>query len=414
MGISQPLKTSLVTNFLLGALLVLLVGLGLFYLFMQPPMKDMGLMTGLMGGTGLISVIAAYLGYRSGWIARSPHIRWTMAIGYIFAGLLAFLNVWITARMMFASQHDLMLATILLIFATGIAVVVGLFLSETITARIQQLNAAAGQVAKGQLNTRLNITGRDEMAALAKSFNEMVAQLEASERKKAELETMRRNLVAWAGHDLRTPLTSVRAIIEALADGLVEDEATRLRYLRTARADIESLSHLIDDLFEMSQIDAGGLKLDLEPGYIADLVSDSLERFTEQARQKNVRLEGKISPEIGLVRMDEKRIGRVLANLIGNALRHTAPGGLVQVMAQKTGSDLLVTVQDSGEGIQPDDLPYVFEQFYRGEKSRSRSTGGAGLGLAIARGIVEAHSGSIGIESQPGKGTKVWFSLPEG
>lgn len=412
MQTTPSLRYSLVAQFLFGALLVLLIGLGLFYLMMQPPLQEMGLMTGLMGGTGLLSVIAAYLGYRSGWIIYSPRLRWTLAAGYTFAGLLAFLNVWITARMMFLNQHDLMLATILLVFSTGIAVVVGIFLSETITSRIQQLNTAASQVARGQLNTRLAVAGRDEMAQLAKSFNEMVTQLETAERKKAEVEALRRDLVAWAGHDLRTPLTSIRAIIESLADGVVEDEAARQRYLRTAQAGIESLSHLIDDLFEMSQIDAGGMKMDLGPGYIADLVSDALERFSEQARQKNIRLEGKISPEIGMVRMDEKRIGRVLANLLGNALRHTPPGGEVQVVAAKTAAGIQVAVTDSGEGIRAEDLPYVFEQFYRGEKSRNRTTGGAGLGLAIARGIVEAHGGSIGIESQVGQGTRVWFCLP--
>jgi signal transduction histidine kinase len=372
----------------------------------------MGLMTALMGGSGLLSVIAAYLGYRSGWIRLFPHIRWTLAAGYTFAGLLAFINVWITARLMFASPHDLMLATILLIFATGIAVVVGIFLSETITTRIQELNRMASAVARGQLNTRIIVSGRDEMASLARSFNEMVVQLESAERKKAQVDALRRDLVAWAGHDLRTPLTSIRAIIEALADGVVEDEGTRHRYLRTAQADIESLSHLIDDLFEMSQIDAGGLKLDLERGYIADLVSDALERFSEQARQKNIHLEGKIDPDIGPVRMDEKRIGRVFANLIANALRHTPQEGSIQVIVAKSERKIQVTVQDSGEGIQPEDVPYVFEQFYRGEKSRNRSTGGSGLGLAIAKGIVEAHGGRIWIESEPGKGTRVQFSLP--
>lgn len=411
MQTTQVLKNNPVAYFLLGALLVLLAGLGLFYLMMQPALQEMGLMTVLMGGSGLLSVVLAYLGYRSGWINHSPRIRWTLAAGYTFAGLLAFLNVWITARMMFLNQHDLTLATILLIFATGIAVVVGMFLSGTITTRIQQLNDAASQVSQGQLNTRLPVVGRDEMADLAKSFNDMVAQLQAAEQKKAEVEMLRRDLVAWAGHDLRTPLTSIRAIIEALADGLIEDEATRLRYLKTAQADVKSLSDLIDDLFEMSQIDAGGLKMEMEPAYIADLVSDSLEQFSEQARQKNVRLEGKISPEVAQVQMDEKRIGRVLANLLTNALRHTPPGGAVEVTVQHSGNDILVMVQDSGEGIHPDDVPYIFEQFYRGEKSRNRATGGAGLGLAIARGIVEAHGGKIGIESQPGKGTTIWFTL---
>ncbi|MEN4100285.1 MAG: HAMP domain-containing sensor histidine kinase [Anaerolineaceae bacterium] len=412
MQTTQPLKNGLTVQFLLGALLALLIGLALFYLMMQPPLQEMGLMTVLMGGTGIASVMITYLGYHSGWLNHSPRIRWTLAAGYTFAGLLAFLNVWITARMMFLNQHDLTLATILLVFATSIAVVMGLFLSETITTRIQQINAAASRVAHGQLNTRLPTTGRDEIAQLAKSFNEMVDQLDTAERKKAEVEMLRRNLVAWAGHDLRTPLTSIRAILEALADGLVEDEETRQRYFSTALADIASLSHLIDDLFEMSQIDTGGLKMNLEPGNIADLVSDSIERFSAQARQKNLRLEGHVSQGVGLVRMDEERISRVLANLIANALRHTAPGGTVRVSVERSTKDIKVSVQDTGEGIQPADLPFVFEQFYRGEKSRNRSTGGTGLGLAIAKGIVHAHGGQIGVVSKVGAGTVVWFTLP--
>lgn len=409
---AASIKTNLVLQFFLGALLVLLVGLGLFYLLMQPPLQEMGLMAGLMGGSGLLSVAAAYLGYRSGWIARFARIRWMLAAGYIFAGILAFLNVWVTAWMMFASQHDLLLATVLLIFATGIAVIVGIFLSGVITARIQQLSAAARKVSMGELGTRLVITGRDEMAMLAMSFNEMVSQLELAEQKKAEVEKLRRDLIAWIGHDLRTPLTSIRAITEALADGLIEDEETRLRYLRTVQANIESLSTMIDDLFEMSQIDAAGLRLELEPGNISDIVSDAYELFSEQARKKEVRLEGNVDSDVGLVVMDEKRIGRVLGNLISNALRHTPAGGTVRINVFKSGSELHTIVQDTGEGIQPDDLPYIFERFYRGEKSRNRSTGGTGLGLAIARSIVEAHGGIIDAESEPGKGTKIRFVLP--
>jgi signal transduction histidine kinase len=314
--------------------------------------------------------------------------------------------------MMFASQHDLLLATGLLVFATGIAVIVGLFLSATITSRIQQLSAAAIMVAKGDLDTRLVVVGRDEMAMLARSFNDMVLQLELAEQKKAGAERLRRDLIAWVGHDLRTPLTSIRAIIEALSDGLIEDEETRLRYLKTAQANIKSLSNLIDDLFEMSQIDAGGFRLELEMGNISDLVSDIYELFAEQARMKGVQLEAYISPDVGLVLMDEKRIGRVLANLISNAIRHTPAGGAVQTNIFKSDSELHAIVKDNGEGIQPGDLPNIFDRFYRGEKSRNRSTGGSGLGLAIARSIVEAHGGSITADSEPGKGTIIRFILP--
>jgi signal transduction histidine kinase len=411
----QSLTTSKLINgrrFAAGVALAYALGLGLFYLFMGPAAQDLVVIVVSMGATSLVSILTVFVAYRSGWILRSPRLSWTLAGGYFLAGLLVFINVYITARMMFASAHDLALATILLIFATGIAVTVGIFLAETTTARIRQLHAAARQVASGNLETRLPASGRDEMAGLTRSFNEMVAQLQAAARKQREVEILRRDLVAWAGHDLRTPLTSIRAIIEALADGLVSDEETRLRYLQTARRDIQSLSQLIDDLFEMALADAGGLQLNREPGSMADLISDTLERFSAQARQQGIMLEGSVEPGAESADMDVQRIGRVLSNLVTNALRHTPAHGRVTLTAAARGEFVQVSVEDSGEGIRPEDLPFVFERFYRGEKSRSRASGGAGLGLAIARGIVEAHGGSIDIASQPGEGTRVWFKIP--
>ena len=398
-------------RFAAGVVLAFGVGLALFALVMAPQAADLMLMIELTGITSLVSVLAVAAAYRLGWMVRSPGLRWTLAGGYLLAGLLVFLNVFVTASIMFVSQHDLLLSTVLLVFATSMAVSVGLFLAEALIGRIQQVNEAARLVARGRLDTRLAVKGRDEMAVLTASFNDMVAQLQEAAHSQQQLDVLRRDLVAWAGHDLRTPLTSIRAIVEALADGMVSDEETRLRYLRTAQADIQSLSHLIDDLFEMAQADAGGLQLDLEQGSISDLISDTLERFSTQAQRQGIRLEG--SPGgADLVRMDAQRIGRVLSNLVSNALRHTPSGGQVVISAGQEETYITVSVQASGEGISPADLPHVFDRFYRGEKSRSRTTGGAGLGLAIARGIVEAHHGTIGIESQVGKGTRVWFTIP--
>ncbi len=399
-------------RFAAGVALAYGVCLGLFYLTMEPAAQDLALIVASMGATSLVSILAAYAASRSGWILRSPHLAWTLAGGYALAGLLVFVNVYITARLMFASPHDLALATILLIFATGIAVTVGIFLADAITIRIQRLSTASRQVAAGDLETRLQASGRDEMANLTRSFNDMVTQLQAAERKQKEIEILRRDLVAWAGHDLRTPLTSIRAMIEALADGVVSDEETRLRYLRTAQRDIQSLSRRIDDLFEMALVDAGGLQLNRQPGSMADLISDTLERFSAQARQQGITLEGSAGPGADYVDMDVQRIGRVLSNLVNNALRHTPPNGRITITSAPLEDCILVSVEDSGEGIQPEDLPFVFERFYRGEKSRSRATGGAGLGLSIAKGIIEAHAGSIGINSQPGAGTRVWFKIP--
>ena len=259
---------------------------------------------------------------------------------------------------------------------------------------------------------RAPVRGRDEIAALGHSFNEMTARLEAAALRQQEVDQMRRDLIAWVGHDLRTPLASVRAIVEALADGLVEEPAKVERYLRTAQRDIHALSLLVEDLFEMSQLETGQLPLSPSPNSLTDLISDTLESFTAQAARHGVRLEGSVAPGIDPLWLDAQKIGRVLNNLVGNALRHTPPGGAVEIRAQAAGDEVMVEVSDTGEGILPEDLPRVFEQFYRGEKSRSRATGGAGLGLAIARRIVEAHGGRIEVQSEPGAGTQMRFFLP--
>jgi signal transduction histidine kinase len=404
---SHPLR------FIIGVCLTIALALGVFFLLMHPPMRDLGLMALFLGITAVISVGVGYGAYRLGWMNRAPRISWVVLGGYALSSLLTFLNVWITARLMFASEHDLLLATVLLLFAGGIAMSVGYFLSAALTDRIVALSQAAEEIAKGKLGTRADVTGYDEMASLARTFNDMAAQLEAAAAQQHELDMLRRNLIAWAGHDLRTPLASIRAIVEALADGVVDDPATVDRYLHTARREIRSLSLLIDDLFELAQLEAGGLRLELGPNSISDLISDTMESFSELAARQGVHLEGSAEPGVDPVRADAQQIGRVLSNLVGNALRHTPRGGSVVLAARRTAAGVEVSVRDTGEGIGAEDLPHIFDRFYRGDKSRSRATGGAGLGLAIAKGIVEAHGGEIGVESEPEQGTRFFFTLPK-
>jgi len=396
----------------LGVLLIIALSLGFFKLMMGPRLMELGLMAVFLGITALISALAGYSAYRLGWLTRSPTMRWTLLAGYALSSILTFFNVWFSAQMMFASQHDLLLAIVLLVFASGMAMVLGYFLSSTITDRIHILQDAAEQLAKGDLHTRVPVSGKDEVAMLASTFNQMAAQLEAVDQKQRELESLRRDLLAWVGHDLQTPLASIRAILEALADGVVDEPETVKRYLQTAQRDVRSLSALIDDLFQMSQLDAGGLQLDRAESSLADLISDTLESFSELAARQHITLEGYAESNIDPVFMDTQRVGRVLNNLVSNALRHTPPEGRVEVNARRTTSGVEVSVRDSGEGIRPEDLPHVFERFYRGEKSRSRTTGGAGLGLAIARGIIEAHGGGIRVESEAGHGAVFTFVLP--
>ena len=398
----------------LGIALIAAVSLGIFQLVMSPPSNELALMALFLGITALVSGLAGYAAYRFGWINLSPTLRWTLLGGYALASVLTFFNVWFSAQLMFASPHDLLLAIILLIFASGIAMILGYFLSSTVTERIMLLKEAAEKLAGGNLQTRVAVSGRDELSALAVTFNQMAEQLQAADRKQRELESLRRELVAWASHDLQTPLASMRAILEALADGIVDEPEMIKRYLNTAQRDVMSLSALMDDLFQMSQLDAGGFPLNQAQSSLSDLVSDTLESFSELAYRESIKLEGHVDADVDPVFMDTQAIGRVLNNLVSNALRHTAVGGEIKVHARRTGTGVEVSVRDTGEGIREQDVPHIFERFYRGDASRSRhaGTGGAGLGLAIARGIVQAHGGNIRVESERGKGTQFTFNIP--
>ncbi len=395
-----------------GVALTVALALALFYQLMQPSVRDVRLLVVYLSITAVLSVVAGYGAYLSGWMTRAPRLSWALLGGYALSNVLTLINVGVTAWLMFLNQHDLLLATVLLLFAGGIAVSLGYLLSMSLAERIGRLSEAAQAVAQGHLDARVPVAGRDEVAALARTFNDMAGQLEEAQQQQRELDQLRRDLVAWIGHDLRTPLASLRVIVEALADGVVEDPDTVQHYLGTAQHQIASLSLLLDDLFEMAQIDAGGLQLDRQPNSISDLISDTIEAFTAFARQRGVRLEGSASPDADPVVMDGQQVGRVLNNLLDNALRHTPAGGTVQVRVRPAAGSVQVEVADDGEGISGEDLPHVFERFYRGEKSRSRATGGAGLGLAISAGIVEAHGGQIGVDSAAGQGTRVWFTLP--
>jgi signal transduction histidine kinase len=407
------LAQGLLTRLFLAIFLVFALALTIFYLVMRPRREDLELMALFLTATSVITLSVGYVAYRAGWLSRTPSLRWALLGTFLISNLLIFLNVWLTASLMFVSEHDLLLGTILLGFASGIALALGYFFTESLMRRITNLRGTVRQVQGGALSARAEIEGRDEIAELAGSFNSMVAEMEDTIAKQKELETLRRDLIAWVGHDLQTTLASVRAIVEALADDVVDDPATRTRYLNSAKHDIQALSHLIDDLFELAQLDAGGLHLELQPNSLSDLISDTLESFSARADELRISLTGEIEENIDPVQMDANRIGRVLKNLISNSLRHTQSEGRIHLLAKTTAGTVEVEVQDTGEGFSEDDLPHLFERFYRGEKSRSKATGGAGLGLAIAKGLVEAHGGTIRAELLPKTGSRFVFTLPK-
>jgi signal transduction histidine kinase len=210
-------------------------------------------------------------------------------------------------------------------------------------------------------------------------------------------------------HELRTPLTNIRGYLEALRDGVVEPERTVIDSLHE---EAMLLSHLVDDLQELSLAEAGGLTLERQPVVLADVVDRAIGAVRPRAEAEGIALRVDLSEDLPLVDVDPRRIGQVLRNLLDNGLTHTGPGGEIVVNAHAENEWVEVSVRDTGAGIAVEDLPYVFERFYRADRSRSRATGGAGLGLAIAKQLVEAHGGRIEVESEIGRGTRFTFTLP--
>ncbi len=407
-------------NYLLGILAALALTVALVFALMRPEPSDLAHLALLFGLTGSASAVIGFTSHRLGWWRRLRSLNQTLTLGYLIAAFLTLINVWITARLMFINEHDLTLAGLLLLFAGGISVSFGYFVSASMTQALQDVVLAARRVSEGDFSTRVRVEGQDEVARLAQAFNAMAARLEVADNEARSLDAARRDLVAWASHDLRTPLASLRVMLDALSDGVVADPETVARYLRQSQAEITRMSALIDDLFELAQMDAGNLALRCDSGSLADLISDTLEGFTARAQAKGIILHGTVDPKVDPVWMASDKIGRVLRNLIENAIRHTPTGGEIQLFAEVRDGTVLVSLKDSGEGIAPEDLPRIFERFYRGDAARSRSrsregfdSGGAGLGLAIARGLIESHGGRIWAESAPGRGTVMKFTLPK-
>lgn len=340
-----------------------------------------------------------------------PSLSLKVGLGYIVGSVAAMLTVIYTPLLMFKEQADLQLLVLLLasflVISLGLATVIGLSAAR----QVRELAHAARRLEAGDFDARVAVPSTDELADLAVAFNRMSEELGNAFARERAHEQGRRDLVAAISHDLRTPLAAMRAMLEAIADGIVHDEETVSMYHQRMRDEVDHLSHLIDDLFELSRLDAGQLPLDPSPIDVAELLSDTTAGLVPKARQHGVELEVR-PPEGAIVHADAIQIQRVLVNLIENAIRYTRPGGSICVSACPQGDGVAISVTDSGEGIAAEDLPHIFDRFYRGEKSRARQTGGAGLGLAISKAIVEAHGGRIRVENGSAGGARFVFTLP--
>jgi len=401
-----------VSVWLVAALLLLILAIPM----LNPPQHDLIALLLLMGVIGSISIVGSYIVYRAGLLNRFRSLRYALMGISILTIFIALLNAWLLAQQMFIEYHDLTLNFILLLFAGWTAIGCAYFIGSGLTERISIVSEGAKRLGAGDLSVRVATQGNDELASLATMFNTMAARLQESAEERDRMEQARRDLIAWASHDLRTPLASLRLVVDAMIDNVADDEATRQRYLKTAQLEINNLNGLISDLFELSQLDTGHIDLKIEQTSLRDLLSDTLSALRALAEQRGVKLEGHVDDDVDPMKIDPEKIQRVFYNLLVNAIRHTPSGGEIHVSAVRKNNAVNVMIRDSGEGIPPEDLPRIFERFYRGEQARTRDLSGqrgAGLGLAIARGLVEAHGGTISVESVLGKGTTFTIILTE-
>jgi signal transduction histidine kinase len=286
--------------------------------------------------------------------------------------------------------------------ALGVALIAGGFLFRSITAPLRELTAASEAIAEGDLSVRADVRGHDEVAQLADAFNSMAGSL-------ARMEEARRNQTADIAHELRTPLTVLQGTLEAMLDGVYPADRENLQ---AALIQTRTLSRLIEDLRILALADAGKLHLEKDIVTLESFLKGVVEAYQPQAKAEGIALALETPTGLPVVSADRDRLAQVMGNLLSNTLQYVPEGGHVGVEAEGGGREVVVRVKDDGPGVPPEDLPHVFERFWRADPARRQATGGSGLGLSIARYIVEAHGGRMWAEETPGGGLTVAFSLP--
>ncbi|HEY2319307.1 MAG TPA: HAMP domain-containing sensor histidine kinase [Solirubrobacteraceae bacterium] len=340
--------------------------------------------------------------------AGSLSRQFAIAVGLAIAPVLVALVVF---GWLMVISGDAVAEIAAIVIAAGVVAIGGARLfARQIAADVSAIGRGLDEVAAGGRDVRIETAAHDELGALADSANAMIGRLASEERARGQSEDARRNLVAAVSHDLRTPITSLQLLAEAIGDGLVDGDQRRA-YADRMGIHIGALSSLIDDLFELSRLEAGDITWSLQRVELPDLVQETIEAMRVQAEAKGVRVTATLPEGLRPTHANPEKLQRVLFNLIQNAIRHTPADGSVVVRAEPSAAGVEIEVADTGTGIAPDDRPRVFTAFYRGGAGAARPSDGAGLGLAVSRAIVEAHGGRIWL-ADSAHGTRVRFSLP--
>jgi signal transduction histidine kinase len=400
---SRALVSPLVAGVVLAGALASL-GLGVVLGVKGSELRDLGLLLTI----ALIATVAATVTARP-LLARAS-VRWRFVAIAALAVLVSLVNLGVLTLLMSVSHHDATLVAILLAYSVGAGIAAALTLARAWGSAVERLVHGARSLAEGDLDHRIGSLGAGaELDTLAATLDETAAKLERSLARERAGEARRKDLITAVSHDLRTPLASLRAMVEAVNDGVVGDPHTLRRYAEEMRRSVESLTLLVDDLFELVQIDAGAIEAESERIRLEEVVRSVLATCEPQAREKGLVVETELREERDC--LCSPRLVRVLQNLLQNAIRHTPADGTVRMAAHRVPDGLELVVEDSGEGIAAGALDEVFEPFWRGDAARSSE--GSGLGLALAKRIVESLGGQIRVQSEPARGSRFAVVVPE-
>jgi signal transduction histidine kinase len=364
----------------------------------------------VLGGIGGCAFAAARLAVaartrgRAGPLGRQFAIAVALVVGPLLLALL------VLSALMFVSGHDAAIVAVIVAFAAVVGVVAANQLAAAIIADARTIRDGLTAVGEGERALTIATRGADELSDVAATATAMIRQLAAEEAARDQSEQARRHLVAAASHDLRTPITSLRLLAEAVEDEIVDGDARR-EYLERMRTHIVALSALIDDLFELSRLEAGDIHWSLQRVALGELVNETVAAMRVHAELKGVAVHIDLPRSLKAARANPEKVQRVLFNLIQNAIRHTPADGSVVIRAEPVADQIEIEVADTGDGIAADERELIFGAFFRGGADAARTGDGAGLGLAVSRAIVEAHGGRIWLADSPA-GTRVRFSLP--
>jgi signal transduction histidine kinase len=357
---------------------------------------------------GLVALLLAQAADAGRLRLRTLRHRFQLGLALALGQLLAALAI--GAAVMFVSPHDAWATIGILLFAALIAGRAAQLLSHGVVNDVERLREGLLAVGRGERDVHIEADSSEELVGLAQSANLMIQTLRSEERSRDAADAARRQVIAAVSHDLRTPLSALRLLTEALSDDLV-DAATAKRYVDTMGMHVRSLGTLIDDLFELTRLDAGDFAWTTEAVPLAELIAEMVLAMGAEAKARGVAVSASVAKDLAPARANPEKLQRVLANLLQNAIHHTPADGSVLVSARQRNGSVQVEVADTGEGIAAHDRLKVFEPFYRGGSEAARTSAGSGLGLAISRAIVEAHGGKIWL-ADAHQGTSVRFTLP--